>query len=68
MMIRYADNPCKTCVERTEDCHSNCRPYKTWRKGYDAEKNKIIDRINKENELESVRIHSALRNKKRKKK
>lgn len=68
MMIRYADNPCKTCEERTEDCHSNCGTYKTWRKGYDEVKNRVIDKINKENRLDSVRIQCALQSRKWKKK
>lgn len=41
--MKIGDSPCKTCTDRTAECHGSCERYKSWKGEYEkwkAEKHK----------------------------
>lgn len=61
------DSPCHYCVDRLPGCSANCKKedYLAWQKAITDQKKRIKEAQDRERNLNSFAINSALRNKRR---
>lgn len=48
------ESPCRNCEYRTENCHSSCNAYKSWRLKDKKLKSEIYKKQTEEREVEKV--------------
>lgn len=64
-MDRYrmilADNPCRNCEARTEDCHGRCGTYAGWKKEVDEAREIFHRKKHEEHELDHYTIYARRR-------
>lgn len=57
--------PCKDCINRHVNCHSDCEKYKSWRQEMDVVRDRILDEKLKNRRIDDFRTDSVTRMQKR---